>query len=116
MTYTLTYDDEDRLLSSHVFGRRQSDSFTYNGLGLRVGKADQRGGRFTTCRAATTPGSPVLVRWIRGLHGGAGVKARGGVSHYYDYDRLGNLWTVELGDGQGAGWCSQDTTGFGAAT
>ena len=57
-SYTYTYDDEDRLTrltsTSGIV-----DTFAYNGLGLRVAKADSTGSYSYVCDG-TTPGSPVL--------------------------------------------------------
>ena len=56
--YGFTYDDEDRLTSLTLPGGG-TNTFTYNGLGLRVGKVDSTGTYIYICDG-TTPGSPVL--------------------------------------------------------
>ena len=65
----------------------------YNSLGLRVGKTDSTGTYSYVCDG-TTPGSPVLIDghtlYTPGLS-----ENRGGTSVYYDFDRLGNLWTAD---------------------
>ena len=40
---------------------------------------------------------------------------RGSVSSYYDFDQLGNLWTVDSATGKSQ-YFYQDTTGFGNVT
>ena len=53
------YDDEDRLTSLTTSGG-VTDSFTYNGLGLRTGKTDSTGIYAYVCDG-TAPGSDVLA-------------------------------------------------------
>jgi len=105
-----TYDDEDRLTA--VSGPGYTDTFSYNGLGLRVGKTDSTGSYSYLCDGAS-PASPVLwdghAIYTPGLS-----ENRGGSSAYYDNDRLGNLWTL---DGAGKSqWTYEDTSGFGSLT
>lgn len=92
VTSTRTYDDEDRL-TSFTYPGGPTDTFTYNGLGLRVGKVDST----SYICDGTSPGSPVLsdghAFYTPGLS-----ENRGGVSRFFDFDRLGNLWTLD-GDG-----------------
>ncbi len=60
VTYRDAYDDEDRLISVTPPGYTSPlDTYTYNGLGLRVGKVDSTGTYSYVCDG-TTPGSPVL--------------------------------------------------------
>jgi YD repeat-containing protein len=56
---TYTWDDEDRLVSVALPGGGV-DTFTYNGLGLRVGKTDSTGPYAYVCDG-TSPGAPVLA-------------------------------------------------------
>jgi len=56
---TYTWDDEDRLTSVALPGG-VVDTFTYNGLGLRVGKQDSTGTYAYVCDG-TSPGAPVLA-------------------------------------------------------
>ena len=86
-----------------------TDTYTYNGLGLRVGKTDSTGSYSYVCDG-TTPGSPVLIDghtlYTPGLS-----ENRGGTSVYYDFDRLGNLWTA---DGTGKSqYAAVDYSAFG---
>jgi len=81
----------------------------YNSLGLRVGKTDSTGTYSYVCDG-TTPGSPVLIDghtlYTPGLS-----ENRGGTSVYYDFDRLGNLWTA---DGTGKSqYAAVDYSAFG---
>ena len=81
----------------------------YNSLGLRVGKTDSTGTLSYVCDG-TTPGSPVLIDghtlYTPGLS-----ENRGGTSVYYDFDRLGNLWTA---DGTGKSqYAAVDYSAFG---
>ena len=107
-TYHETYDDEDRLTS--ITGPGYTDTFTYNGLGLRVGKTDSTGTYSYVCDG-TTPGSPVLsdghALYTPGLS-----ENRGGTSTYAAYDLLGNLWFMDNGSAQQTFY--QDTTAFGS--
>ena len=56
--YHDAYDDEDRM-TRITFPGGAADTFTYNGLGLRVGKTDSSGTYSYVCDG-TSPGSPVL--------------------------------------------------------
>jgi len=86
------------------------DTFSYNGLGLRVGKQDSTGSYSYLCDGASA-GSAVL--WDGQAVYTAGLsERRGGVSSYFDFDRLGNLWTVD-GSAGAVQLYYQDTTGFG---
>jgi len=108
-TTTYTWDDEDRL-TSQTFPDGHTDSYVYNGLGLRVGKQDSTGTYSYLCAGASA-GSPVL--WDGQAVYTAGLsERRGGVSSFYDFDRLGNLWTVD-GSAGAVQLYYQDTTGFG---
>ena len=105
--YSFTYDDEDRL--TKMVTPNATDTYTYNGLGLRVGKTDSTGNYSYVCDG-TTPGSPVLIDghtlYTPGLS-----ENRGGTSIYYDFDRLGNLWTA---DGTGKSqYAAVDYSAFG---
>ena len=105
--YSFTYDDEDRL--TKMVTPNATDTYTYNGLGLRVGKTDSTGTYSYVCDG-TTPGSPVLIDghtlYTPGLS-----ENRGGTSVYYDFDRLGNLWTA---DGTGKSqYAAVDYSAFG---
>ncbi len=88
-----------------------SDTFSYNGLGLRVAKTDSTGTYSYLCDG-TSPASPVLsdghAVYTPGLS-----ERRGGSSSYYENDRLGNLWTLDSGSGKGysAGY---NFSGFGS--
>jgi len=106
--YQFVYDEEDRLVQGLYPG--VTDTFSYNGLGLRVGKQDSTGSYSYLCDGASA-GSPVL--WDGQAVYTAGLsERRGGVSSFYDYDRLGNLWTVD-GSAGAVQLYYQDTTGFG---
>ncbi len=91
-TYHLVYDDEDRMTSLTTPGGT-TDTFVYNGLGMRVGKTDSTGTYSYVCDG-TSPGSDVLsdghALYTPGLS-----ENRGGASSYYSNDRLGNLWTLD---------------------
>ena len=106
-TYHETYDDEDRLTS--ITGPGYTDTFTYNGLGLRVGKTDSSGTYSYACDGAS-PGAPVLndghATYTPGLS-----ENRGGTSTYAAYDLLGNLWFMDNGSAQQTYY--QDTSAFG---
>ena len=71
--------------------------FTYNGLGLRVGRVDSTGTYVYICDG-TAPGSPVLsdahAVYTPGLS-----ERRGSVSVFPDNDRLGNLWMMDAVNG-----------------
>ncbi len=54
-TSTRTFDDEDRLTS--ISGPGYTDTFTYNGLGLRVGKTDSTGTYLYVCDDAGRGGA-----------------------------------------------------------
>ena len=107
-----TYDDEDRLVQAAYPGPGITDSFTYNGLGLRVGKTDSTGSYSYVCDGAS-PGSPVLsdghAVYTPGLS-----ERRDGVTTFDSFDRLGNLWTVDGTASQYNQSYYQDTTGFGS--
>jgi len=108
-TTTYAWDDEDRLTSIQ-FPDGHTDSYVYNGLGLRVAKTDSTGTYSYLCDGAS-PASPVL--WDGQAVYTAGLsERRGGVSSYFDFDRLGNLWTVD-GAAGAVQLYYQDTTGFG---
>ena len=102
-TWRDTYDDEDRLTSVTPPGRA-ANIYTYNGLGLRVGKTDSTGTYSYVCDG-TTPGSPVLADghtlYTPGLS-----ENRSGASVYYSNDRLGNLWS----------WTGRQRTSLGTRT
>ena len=111
ITYHDAYDDEDRLLS--VSSPTVTDTFTYNGLGQRVAKTDTGGTSHYLCDGAS-PGAPVL--WDGAAVYTPGLSEhRGSVSSYYDFDQLGNLWTVDSATGKSQ-YFYQDTTGFGNVT
>ncbi len=79
-------------------------------MGLRVAKTDSTGSYSYLCDG-TSAGSPVL--WDGQAVYTAGLsERRGGVSSFYDFDRLGNLWTVD-GSAGAVQLYYQDTTGFG---
>jgi len=107
-----TYDDEDRLVQAAYPGPGITDSFTYNGLGLRVGKTDSTGSYSYVCDGAS-PGSPVLsdghAVYTPGLS-----ERRDGVTTFDSFDRLGNLWTVDGTASQYNQTYYQDTTAFGS--
>ena len=106
--YQFVYDEEDRLVQGLYPG--VTDTFSYNGLGLRVGKTDSTGSYSYLCDGASA-GSAVL--WDGQAVYTAGLsERRGGVSSYFDLDRLGNLWTVD-GSAGAVQLYYQDTTGFG---
>ncbi len=110
-TFHDAYDDEDRLTSVAIPGGF-TDTYTYNGLGLRVGKVDSTGSYSYICDG-TTPGSPVLsdghAVYTPGLS-----ENRGGTSTFYDFDRLGNLWTLDGSGKSQLGYA--DYSGFGGGT
>ena len=114
VSYTYTYDDEDRLTKLTSTGGL-SNTFSYNGLGLRVGKVDSTGSYVYTCDG-TSPGSPVLSD-IYAVYTPGQSEHRGSTSYFYANDRQGNLWTLD-GDAGGtkSQYYYQDTTGFGALT
>lgn len=109
-TWVDTWDEEDRLVKVVTPGG-VTDTFTYNGLGLRVGKTDSTGTYSYVCDG-TSPGSPILsdghALYTPGLS-----ENRGGTSLFYNSDDLGNLWSAEDGTGQAeaGAWLF---TGFGA--
>ena len=107
----MRWDDEDRQVGE-TLPSGQVGTFTYNGLGLRVGKTDSTGTYSYACDGAS-PGSPVLsdghALYTPGLS-----ESRGGVSTYAASDVLGNLWFMDNGSGQQTYY--QDTTGFGTVT
>jgi len=75
-----------------------------------VGKQDSTGSYSYLCDGAS-PASPVL--WDGQAVYTAGLsERRGGVSSFSDFDRLGNLWTVD-GSAGAVQLYYQDTTGFG---
>ncbi len=109
-TYRDAYDDEDRLISVTPPGYTSPlDTYTYNGLGLRVGKVDSTGTYSYICDG-TSPGSPVLsdshAVYTPGLS-----ENRGGTSAFYNFDRLGNLWTLDGSSKSQLGYV--DYSGFG---
>lgn len=109
-TYHDIYDDEDRLVSAGVQGGL-TDTFTYNGLGLRVGKTDSTGTYSYICDGAS-PGASVLSDGYAVYTPGLSEN-RNGVTSYYSNDRLGNLWT--LNNSSGGQIYYQDTTSFGVS-
>ncbi len=110
-TYHFVYDDEDRLTSLTTPGNI-TDTFTYNGLGLRVTKTDSTGSYAYVCDG-TSPGSPVLTDGVA-LYTPGLSENRGGASCYYSNDLLGNLWTLDASSKSQLSY--QDTTGFGTNT
>ena len=110
-TSTRTFDDEDRLTSITIPGVG-TDTFTYNGLGLRVGKADSTGTFSFLCDGAS-PASPVLwdgyAVYTPGLS-----ENRGGTTLYNHADLLGSL--VELTDSQQQPTNAAEYDGFGSIT
>jgi RHS repeat-associated protein len=110
-TSQAVYDDEDRLVSLSVPGG-PTDTFVYNGLGLRVGKTDSTGTYGYICDG-TAPGSPVLTDGYAIYTPGLSEN-RSGTTGYYDFDRLGNLWTIDGTNKTQLYY--QDTTGFGTLT
>ena len=110
-TYRETYDDEDRLTSLTTPGGI-TDSFTYNGLGLRVTKTDSTGSYAYVCDG-TSAGSPVLTDGAA-LYTPGLSENRGRASRYYSNDKMGNLWTIDGSSKSEAYY--QDTTGFGTNT
>ena len=81
---TLAYDAEHRLTS---LSGPASDTFTYNGLGLRVGKTDSGGTRSYVCDgtdAASAVLSDGAATYTPGLS-----ERRGGASHFTHADALG---------------------------
>jgi len=100
--YTMTYDDEDRL--TRMTSPGATDTFTYNGLGLRVGKTDSTGTYAYVCDG-TAPGAPVLSDG-HALYNPGLSESRAGVLTYSDSDALGNLWTLDAASGDStAGGC-----------
>ena len=57
-TTTNTWDDEDRL-TSQSFPDGHTDSYVYNGLGMRLRKNDPSGNYWYLCDGVS-PASPVL--------------------------------------------------------
>ncbi len=94
--YRDTYDDEDRLVSVALPGG-VVDTFTYNGLGLRVGKTDSTGTYAYVCDG-TSPGSPVLSD-AHAVYNPGLSESRAGTLSFYDFDQLGSLWTMDAGAG-----------------
>ncbi len=74
-----------------------TDTYTYNGLGLRVGKTDSTGTYAYVCDG-TSPGSPVLSD-AHAVYNPGLSEYRAGVVTYSDSDALGNLWTLDAGAG-----------------
>ncbi len=105
--YGYTYDDEDRLVKATYPG--QINTYTYNGLGLRVGMTDSAGVHTYLCDG-TSPGSPVLSDGFAVYTPGLS-EHRGGSSLYYANDQLGNLWTVDAAGKSQTFY--EDTTAFG---
>lgn len=95
-TYRDTYDDEDRL-TSILFPGGGTDTFTYNGLGLRTGKTDSTGTYAYVCDG-TSPGAPVLSDG-HALYNPGLSESRAGTLSFYDFDQLGSLWTLDAGAG-----------------
>jgi len=94
--YRDTYDDEDRL-TSVTLPSGIVDTFTYNGLGLRVGKTDSTGTYAYVCDG-TSPGAPVLSDG-HALYNPGLSESRAGTLSFYDFDQLGSLWTLDAGTG-----------------
>jgi len=109
--YRDAYDDEDRL-TSVTLPNGFADRYTYNGLGLRVGKTDSIGTYSYICDG-TTPGSPVLADG-HALYTPGLSENRNGTSAYYSNDRLGNLWTLNGSTKSQLGYI--DFSGFGGMT
>ncbi len=84
-------------LESAVEAQNSPDTFTYNGLGLRVGKSDSTGTYAYVCDG-TTPGAPVLSD-AHAVYNPGLSEDRAGVVTYSDNDALGNLWTLDAGAG-----------------
>jgi len=84
-------------LESAVEAQNSPDTFTYNGLGLRVGKTDSTGTYAYVCDG-TSPGSPVLSD-AHAVYNPGLSEDRAGVVTYSDNDALGNLWTLDAASG-----------------
>jgi len=84
---TYTWDDEDRLTSVALPGG-VVDTFTYNGLGLRVGKQDSTGTYAYVCDG-TSPGAPVLSD-AHAVYNPGLSEYRAGVVTYSDNDASGD--------------------------
>jgi RHS repeat-associated protein len=97
-TTTLTWDGANRLVNAS--NGTLSNTFTYNGLGQRVGKADSNG-TFTYSLAGDTIDSPVLADGQATYQYGRGLvsEVRGGVSKIYHSDNLGTLRTLSNSGG-----------------
>jgi len=88
---TFVYDDEDRLTQyTYCVGTISTvDTFTYNGLGLRVAKSDSTGSYSYVCDG-TTPGSPVLSDGHTVFTAGLSSTISG-VTSFRHEDALGSL-------------------------
>ena len=58
LSYSCTWDDEDRLLT-WTFADGHTDSYAYNGLGMRLTKTDPTGS-YSDIADGVSPASPVL--------------------------------------------------------
>ena len=106
---TLAYDAEHRLTS---LSGPASDTFTYNGLGLRVGKTDSGGTRSYVCDgtdAASAVLSDGAATYTPGLS-----ERRNGASHFTHADALGT--TRGLTDGTQSATDGLRFDGFGLPT
>ena len=74
-----------------------------------MGKTDSTGSYSYVCDG-TTPGSPVLADG-HALYTPGLSENRGGVSQFYDFDRIGNLWTLDGTTKNQLGYI--DFSGFG---
>ena len=112
---TFTYDDEDRLTGISgpgAGGAAYTDTFRYNGLGLRVGKTDTTGTYSYLCDGAS-PGAAVLSDGHAVYTPGLSENRAGAVT-YPAFDRIGNLWTQDASPKSQTFY--QDFTGFGSLT
>lgn len=100
-SYSFTYDDADRLTAAS--GPGFSDTFTYNGLGLRVTKNDSTGGYSALCDGVS-PASPLLsdghLTFTPGISQTQGT-GNGYATHFYIADVAGNLKGMTDGTDQG---------------
>ena len=90
-TTTYGYDYNNRL-TGITFPNSSTNSFTYNAMGARVGRADS-GGTTTYRLAGARPGSAILGDGSANYTPGISER-RGGATTYYHWDVGGNLsWT-----------------------
>ena len=95
-TSTETYDDEDRLLT--WTGGIGTDTFTYNGLGLRVGKSDSAGSH-SLLMDGSSPASPILADSLGMVVLTPGLSENRNGSHvYYHADTLGSTRGITDGN------------------